>query len=397
MEEKTSTNRTILSHKKVSLLLEGLVDLDTQKGLPEDVEVLVTNFLNSKNEFIRGIDKFMHRKKWEVEEEKTVKTIINICPEFLHTKDDDGNIPIHCTATHLSSHDSMKLYFPLLAEVGYNDGVGGKDGRGGILVQNDTGTFALRRCTMYDKSNHEVIRALMNIDPPLFSKEDVSKYKLVRGNVLWPSNLEAIKFYVEMSPSSLFEQDHLGGTPLSCAYFINIAQYLLRRALQHDSKHKSIGGLFPQGNSGKTKIFEGMEERFGIEEAWDMIEKEVSLYKDLPILHRTIQYAPEKINQVMNRFPHSLFVRDERNRLPIHLALEKGLKWSTELVAIMNANMLHLNEKDPATGYYPFALAAEGRSDLRTINHLLRMHPDQIEAGICNKSATHELKRRKVE
>ena len=113
-----------------------------------------------------------------------------------------------------------------------------------------------------------------------------------------------------------------------------------------------------------------------------------------------IECIPEQFNQTIHRFPHSLFLRDENNRLPIYIALERGLKWSIGLVAIMSANMSYLNQKDPVTGYYPFALAAEEpRCDLRTIYYLLRMHPGLIESGIDygKLAAARESKRRKID
>lgn len=157
-----------------------------------------------------------------------------------------------------------------------------------------------------------------------------------------------------------------------------------------------IGGLFSASSDGKGKIgLQKMIAKFGQEMTWDMIEKEVSPYKNIPILHRVIESAPDEIDQVMSRFPHSLFSRDENNRLPIHVALDHGLKWSAELVAIMNASILFLNDKDPVTGFYPFMLAAkQPTNDLRTINYLLRTHPSKVEAGISSKQpASYESKR----
>ena len=51
-----------------------------------------------------------------------------------------------------------------------------------------------------------------------------------------------------------------------------------------------------------------------------------------------------------------MLLRDQNNRLAIHTALDQGMKWSNDLLAIMYVNMEHLNEKDPQTGYPPFAL-----------------------------------------
>eukprot|EP00551_Chaetoceros_affinis_P005981 CAMPEP_0203667562 /NCGR_PEP_ID=MMETSP0090-20130426/4386_1 /ASSEMBLY_ACC=CAM_ASM_001088 /TAXON_ID=426623 /ORGANISM="Chaetoceros affinis, Strain CCMP159" /LENGTH=57 /DNA_ID=CAMNT_0050531765 /DNA_START=1 /DNA_END=171 /DNA_ORIENTATION=+ len=50
---------TKLSIEKVSLLLQGLLDVknnDSQKDLPKDVEELVDNLLKAQEAFVDGID-----------------------------------------------------------------------------------------------------------------------------------------------------------------------------------------------------------------------------------------------------------------------------------------------------------------------------------------------------
>ena len=162
-------------------------------------------------------------------------------------------------------------------------------------------------------------------------------------------------------------------------------------------------------------VFDRLEERCDDEDdeednehffdtnVWDMIEPALSPYKEIPILHRVIEYAPQHISTVINRFPHSVFLRDESNRLPIHVALQKGLQWSDGLVSIMNANISHLIEKDPVSGCHPFVLAAEEpRCDLSTFYYMMMMHPGQIEsAGFDDheheSTAADRSKRRRIE
>ena len=107
-----------------------------------------------------------------------------------------------------------------------------------------------------------------------------------------------------------------------------------------------------------------------------------------------IQHAPEQILNAMTRFPHAVFLRDENNRLPIHIALESGMQWSAGLVSLMNATISNLKEKDPVTGLYPFALAAmEPSCDLRTIIHLLKLYPGHPQCAIMEGPLSN--KRRK--
>ncbi len=385
---------TDISIEKVSLLLQALLDVEkkSQKELPRDVGKLVYGLLEAQRTFVAGIDTFMHRSdeddfEWESDNEATISAIIGICPEFLHTKDDGGFIPIYCSVGY--NHQTNIMYLPLLAEAGMKHGVGGGNGRGGLLVEDNDGFNALQRCAYHDSSSHEVMKALMEMDPPLFVKEDILRYNLLNFAIEWSSSrsgvLKALEFYITMESSCIFQRDKNNEYPISNAFDVDVAQYLLRTMLKHNRQDPSIGGLFTTSSDGKRRTgLQKLIARFGQRRTWDMIAREVSLYKDLPILHRVIECVPDEINQVLSRFPHSLFVRDENNRLPIHVALENGLEWSAEFVAIMNSNILCLNEKDPLSECYPFVLAAKNlQCDLRTIHYLLRMHPKQIEEYLC--------------
>lgn len=403
---------TLLSNDKVSLLVQGLLDLKkrTQEELPPQLKKLVDELPRTNKHFLKGIDEFMHRHKWKVEEEEAVTTILNIYPEVLHTADGYGYLPIHTAATFCTDEAAI-LYLPLLAKVGHQNGVGGSDGRGGLLVEKNYGGNALQIFVLNCDDSPEVMKVLMEMDPPFFEKEDVSKYDLL-GQVMYcedefrfDARLECLKYYIDLDTSSLFKKivDSIVGDylyPLCLAVTPEMAQYLLQRALKYYPQHSSIGTLFSTivWFGRKMTVFDHLEERCNDDEyplfdtnVWDIIEPVLSPYKEIPILHRVIEHAPQHISTVINRFPHSVFLRDESNRLPIHVALQNGLEWSAGLVTIINANISHLIEKDPVTGYYPFALAAEEpKCDLRTINHLLRMHPGQIESGIDyddNKSA----------
>ncbi len=360
----------------------------------------------------------MHRWEdggWKTDEEETVTAIIKTCPEVLHTKgrDEYGRTPLHCVA-ETSDHEANMLYIPLLAKVGYEHGVGGKDGRGGLLVKNNNGMMnVLQRCAWYDNSSHEIMKTLLEMDPPLFKKEDIAEYNLLHNAAIsmrfggW--NVDCLKFYINLDTCSLFKKGSHGCYPIGDATNIDAAQYLLKRALKYNPEHPSIGGLFSIATRSTLTVISHRRRcllyfnRGGeVKKWWNMIQKELTAYKDIPILHRIIEKDPHLITEAVKRFPHALFLRDANNRLPIHVALENGLKWSNGLMLIMNTNMPHLNEKDPVTGYYPFALAAEEpRCDLKTIHYLLRMHPGQIESGIDNDkdntTTSHESKRRRIE
>ncbi len=406
---KTMSTKTELTTDKVALLLKRLLNVKekTQKGLPDDMEELVENFLDAQETFVRGIDKFMHRvsPEWKFDDKEAVTAIVETCPEFLQTVGHDTKgIPLHYNAPGSRVGEANGMYFLLFAKVGYEHGIGGKDGRGGLLVKDREPFNPLQNCARLNTSSHEVMTALMEMNPPLFTKEDVSGQQLLHCAAVH-GNLEDLKFYIDLDPRCLFQKDEIDDYyPIRvCEDDIEAVQYLLKRALEYNPRHPSIGGLFSKYANSQNifhdhnrVVLRDIISKNGKKKAWDAIEKELSPYKDIPILHRVIEHAPDQIMEVVSRFPHASFLRDENNRLPIHIALEKGIEWSVELVAIMNANMSHLNQKDPVTGYYPFALAAEEpRCDLRTIYHLLKMHPGQIESGMDHTLPAHKESKRR--
>ena len=127
-----------------------------------------------------------------------------------------------------------------------------------------------------------------------------------------------------------------------------------------------------------------MVDNMGMERAWDCIERAVLKQKalnDMPrILHQTILHAPEYCSEVIKRFPESVHLRNKNGRLPIHVALEKGMEWSIELSYLLNASQEYLKEVDPVTNWAPFVLAGMRKScGLRKIFDLLRTHPEHVE------------------
>ena len=69
-------------------------------------------------------------------------------------------------------------------------------------------------------------------------------------------------------------------------------------------------------------------------------------------------------------------IKDEDGRLPLHLAVERGLSLSEGLKEIIDANINGLLEPDGITGFYPFALAQD---NLNASYSLLLQNPAVIE------------------
>jgi hypothetical protein len=389
------SNETTLSIDKVAKLLQKLVDLKEhpRNELPDKIESSVKKILDAQKKFVEEIDEYMHGIDHDEDDLETVKTVGETCPEFLATMDKDGDLPIHCS---VSNRSLCSTYVPLLANIGCKNGIGGKEGRGGLLVKNkvDQGYHVLKILTFCPSTG--VFNALRDTSPPLFCTEDVSKYHLLHQAVI-NKNIEMVKYMVDLYPGSILHPDEEGNIPIyySCTETKDkkkgkkdkaIVEFLLERSISSfESASSTVGALLVETNKddqfkGKKLILDCLIERFGEEKAWDSIERALSRFDGLPILHRVIEYAPKYCFSVMERFPDSVFVRDERNRSPLHIALDKGMNWSPKLVSIINSNHLQLKEVDPVTKWPPFALAAmENSCDLRTIYHLLHKHPEHVE------------------
>ena len=77
--------------------------------------------------------------------------------------------------------------------------------------------------------------------------------------------------------------------------------------------------------------------------------------------------------------PRSIGVRNERDRLPSHLAIEAGASWDEGGVRYLAEQKPEMvEERDVATGLYPFMLAASVGS-VEVSFELLRRSPGLVE------------------
>ena len=345
--------------------------------VPEEINQLVIDFQSAYVQFVLGLDSYIYKKKRKASEVETVQLVIDCFPELLSAKDSRGNLPIHIAVEEKES--SSSIYIPLLAKAGYNDeshcGLSGRDRRGGLLVKGQSPMLPLQTIAM--NGDIRIMHELQNANPPLFDKSDINDHLLVHGSV-YHGNLQMVKWLLDIDPSILYN-DECGSLPIHFANTFEMSTLLLKTAIEYNPHHNSIGGLFAKNDEGLLTI-NYMVMTHGSEKTWHWIEQTLCKYDTLPILHRAVQYTPMHVNNFITSFPHSCFLRDETNRLPIHYALEHGMKWSAVLVSMMNANYQHLCDNDPVTELSPSALAASSPCcDLRTINYLLRMFPRHLE------------------
>ena len=396
---------TSLSIAKTSQLLQTLLELKNRKSmdLPQQITKSMNLLLHAQQRFVKDIDTYLHEnsiydnemdngKKHEMEY-VTVKTIVESNPEFLAVQDKYGRLPCHWAAMFATEYSNR--YFKLYIDIGCRYNIGGEDSRGGLLVPN----HCQSQNAFHYIEDPAMLEMLRQMNPPLFHIQDVQKYHLLHLVLLcYRNNLNMVKYFVELDPSCIYQRDDLNQLPIHLAVDWgynkegpDVVEYLIQTSISHSTLSESIGGLFmkmyEENDDDDYSVLSYFVDVQGMEISWDCIERALSKYKksnNLPcILHQTIQYSPEYCSEVIKRFPTSVHVQDSRknvNRLPIHVALEKGMKWSIELEYLIATSQEYLKDVDPVTKFPPFALAAMGTScDLRVIYDLLHMHPEHLE------------------
>ena len=377
--------------------------------VPENVEQIVARyesaqleFERAQHEFIRRIDEHLHRdedcifrdmSKSEVEIDET---ILKICPDFLSSKNRSDQLPIHRATRTRFEADNVAM----LAKHGMKHDVGGKDSRGGLLVRTGQGFNVLQRIR-----NVETFEKLANSDPPLFFKQDILDYDLLHFAVK-DENMARAKWLISMCPSALYAENECScSIPLGCCRNnTEMIKFCLEEAIKYDPTHPSIGGLFHKDNKNTFAIQKFNDD----DEIFKAIAQVISQHKHLPILHKVIEHTPALFDKITAFCPHASIIRDKSNRLPIHLALERGMKTSIGLSSLMSANLQQLGEMDPVTKFCPSALAALSPAcDVNTIYQLIRAHPNHAEvvgkknkhsgSSIPDSKALHLNKRRKKE
>ena len=402
----------IYSIEKATDMLLTLVDLkkDQSLELPETISGRVTELLLAQQDLMLEIKKYLvQENNYRNENDtKTITAIVQTCPEFLSIRDRNGQLPCHVAAKKASSTVHKQLLS--FVDVGCQHNIWPDDRRGGLL-QNDR----FRLNALHYIKDPKVFDILRKHDPPLFYIEDVQKYDLLH-HATETHSLGLIKYFYNLDPSCLCQIDYDDNLPIHHAvrrredgHKEEIIRYVLQQSVSHSVLNETVGGLFtivPYSLENRLAI-EVIVMSYGREGAWDCIERALSAsphLEKLPLLHQIIKHIPRYCTDVINRFPSSIFVRDSNNnnRLPIHVALEGGMKISTELTCLLVACQKQLAEVDPVTKWPPFVLAAmETSCDMVTIYRLLQKNPEHVETW-CNCSVKRKhvrvenCKRRKI-
>lgn len=173
-----------------------------------------------------------------------------------------------------------------------------------------------------------------------------------------------------------------------------MVEYLLQLILSRNDSDEPLGGLL--------RCLFPFVATWG-EKAWDCIKRALSTnngFDRLPVLPQIILHTHFLCSQSITRFPSIVHTRDinNGNSLPIHVALEEGMKYSHNFEDLITASQEYLKEVDPMTNWTPFVLATMGKTcHLGVLFRLLREYPEQAEAWDWSAgSKKMNCKRRKV-
>ena len=349
-------NTMQLSPSRVLALYENLHSLrqsdgDTP-GLPEDqmIEWHLKQFQKAQATFIKEVNIYM-RVDREIgkSEEVTIDTIIKAFPECLVSRDGNGKLPIDYVCNQ--PEEIGLVYVPKFLEA-YPT----------MQLIAEKPHSALRKIIMNDYL--DLLICCHSIAPECFVGENLTD---CLSCAMTYDNLEIVKWFIDNFPNILMRKS--GGQPIICfAKSVEMVKLILSTRLKQNPKDPFVGGLFED----KLTI-DYLNHQLGDKEnLFECVGQVLSQYRDVIFLHKVIEFTPHYILKFVTTSPHLCFLRDENERLPIHIALEKGIKWSTSLTFLINSNYHHLQEVDPVTKLYPAALAAT-KGDVETINHLLRL------------------------
>jgi len=317
-----------------------------------------------------------------------VRKMVRAFPSALLCKNYKGWMPIQSAARSKKS----VMFVPLLAEEGLAYNVGGKNGRGGLLVEYSTLMFqpnvimilnSIRSVdgssSLLDKQYLGVLKMLKKMK--LLKKKDLRQYDLLHC-ACEPLSKERFQYLIKWDKSALEKYEYM------CEPFLHASitskmetSESFAMTLSAGMRHfpNEMGFLFKHNRKGETALKVAIQ-FYGKEKTFDIITKSIPPSGNYPILHHAIQYAPDHLNDFAIRYPSAAFERDDRGRLFHHVALQCGKTLLNDPMFILQLTDSVLEENDPISGLLPFMIAARTRGgDLSTVFHLIRRNPVCIQ------------------
>ncbi len=376
-------------------------------------------------DFLRNLDDRLH-------DQDTVRGVINAFPSALRQYHDCkiiGTRPEHYMPVRWLLRGSEELtthgysFVPLLVSEGVARNIFSHEERGGliepkydfhyiryILVTNGTkmlrdqlginGDEFYRRLsdksdtdiyTLVNKMNDEkvtnVLRKLFELN--FLQRQDIIDYDMIECSCCGIHTMRRLEFVLSICPegvASIFGYEEW--FPLQ--YSISVKERhgfdaILKVGLSYYPRN--VGFLFEKSPSlsGRTVIELAMaDEYLGLSPSYifRLIHEAIPPSNGHPILHDVIRLAPKYTSLFWKHYPDSVYLRDKKGRLPLHVALQRAAKWSKPLWSLISINQrFDEDKKDPVTGLYPFMSAASDRggNDLSVVYHILRSDPNVWE------------------
>ncbi len=426
-----------------------LPELSEVNGLHQEFRQASDRLLSMYRQEVKRLHKkavfFLHILDDRKHDEDIVKKLIKTFPSALRLSDDilfrpgSGCVPVQSLMYHCAHGYS---FVPLLVKEGMRLGLFSGEEKGGLnfhnamigwqipqlLVssdgrrflceglginriqfdgrlrnQNDTEFHTLFQeiNIRHDEKSAHILKKLFEMN--VLGKDDIIKCELIKFASLHGHSKKRLELLLSLHPECLagdagifgsipvFDNAHSGDAGGFCRllkaglkYYPRKLGYLLHRNYYYDRGY------------GKSPIDVAMTEKFigkktipvclPPDDIFKWIHEVIPPSDDQPILHDVIRLSPKHFSLFWKYYPDAVHLRDNKGRLPLHIALQRAAKWSQPLLSLILANdPIDRHETDPVTGLCPFMSAASGRSnDLNVIYYLLRRDPSVWEGFDAN-------------
>eukprot|EP00554_Chaetoceros_debilis_P005104 CAMPEP_0194082962 /NCGR_PEP_ID=MMETSP0149-20130528/8340_1 /TAXON_ID=122233 /ORGANISM="Chaetoceros debilis, Strain MM31A-1" /LENGTH=462 /DNA_ID=CAMNT_0038765245 /DNA_START=6 /DNA_END=1394 /DNA_ORIENTATION=+ len=343
----------------------------------------------------REAGKFLHHIDDKKHSPVKIQKTIDLFPEALLLKNGKGEVPIQRAVRCAQSVGFIKI----LAEGSIKSCTDTAMERGGLSLNVMSSYPRLNilqwLVNSYDDDddgiyNTRCLLALKDLRQcGLLSDDDITSSGLI-NQATSPYTLKRLEYLLGEYPVALSTRSENGNLMIhDTIHHKNIRIFLtaLKVGIRFHRRH--FGFLFDKNKSGKMALTMAIE-KYGKDKALHVVQKCIppscTEREKIPILHQVLRKAPTLIDDFVRRYPDALFMLDRKGRHLIHAALENGIKKSPLLLLMIQGNEESLEERDPATGLYPFMLS----DDLSTIHDLLRRRPEA-----CLKHLPQEKQSRK--
>ena len=318
---------------------------------------------------------YLHNLRNHQPDEDTLLKIIDNVPSCLSYDDICGYLPIRSAAL---SKESVQ-YIPLLAKEGIKHKVGGDNGRGGLLANNN-----VLQLLTFNTGNDGDETVYLNVtkelrESNLLRKKDIKEHRLLllACNHRTPMRFD---FFVDWCPEGLKTHKY-DGQPiihavLGTKYCSDIDDFstFLEASLNHHPN--DLGLLFLKDSEGRTACARAFKQYGKVETLGAIGELIPFDDSKLPILHYVAKHAPQYMEDFACRYPSATYFRDCEGRTLQQAILASGHKtFNNNAMFFLQMSDEQVREIDPGSDLYPFMVAASGQTcDLSAVYNLLRRH-----------------------